>query len=118
MLADAFATQPSLRQSSRLPALSRTSAISIPEIVCLLACGALAAAAIGFVHLSLRVPGHAILRAALPMSMGLALVPRRFAGIIMAFGAGITATAMSAAQLGTFPPTAMLSVLALGPAID
>jgi hypothetical protein len=78
----------------------------------------MAALAIGLLHLSLRVPGHAILRGVLPMAMGLAIVPRRSAGIIMAIGAGVTATAMSAAQIGSFPPTAMLSVLALGPVLD
>src|SRR5262249_33124900 len=69
-------------------------------------------------HMSFRVPGHAILRGALPMAMGLAFVPRRWAGIVMSIGAGATATAMSAVQVGSFPATAMLSVLALGPILD
>ena len=118
MLASAFALQPSLRESSRLPAISRAAGISAAELACLLACGAMAAFAIGFLHLSLRVPGHAILRGVLPMAMGLALVPRRWAGIMMAIGAAITSTTMGALQVGSFPPTAMLSVLALGPVLD
>jgi hypothetical protein len=36
----------------------------------------------------------------------------------MAIGAGITSSAMIAGQIGSFPPTAMLSVLALGPVLD
>ncbi len=78
----------------------------------------LAAFAVGLLHPALRVPGHAILRGALPMAMGLALVPRRSAGIIMAVGAGATSLAMSAAHIGVFPATSMLGVLALGPVLD
>ncbi len=89
MLATAFAPQLSLRDSSRVPAISRAAGLSAVELACLLACGAAAAAAIGCLHLSLRVPGHAILRGALPMAMGLALVPRRSAGIVMAVGAAL-----------------------------
>ena len=41
----------------------------------LLACGALAAIAVCMLHLSFRVPGHAILRAVIPMAAGIALAP-------------------------------------------
>jgi hypothetical protein len=118
MHANTFATQVSLRESSRVPSISRSAGISVAELTCLLACGALAAAAIGFLHISFKVPGHAILRGALPMAMGLAFVPRRWAGIIMSISAGATATAMSAVQVGSFPSTAILSVLVLGPILD
>jgi uncharacterized membrane protein YgcG len=118
MLSSTFAPQIGLRESSRLPTLSRGAGISAAELACLAVCGVLAAFAVGFIHLSLRVPGHAILRGAVPMAMGLALVPRRWAGIIMAIVAGTTATAMSAAHVGVFPATSMLSVLALGPVLD
>jgi hypothetical protein len=118
MLASTFAPQSSLQDSSRLPPISRAAGLSVVELASLLVCGALAALAVGLVHLSLRMPGHAILRGVLPMAMGLALVPRRWTGIVMAIGAGITATAMNAVQIGLFPPTSMLSVLALGPVMD
>ncbi len=118
MLARAFAPQLSVRASSRLPAISRAAEISAAELACLLVCGALAALAIGFLHLSLRVPGHAILRGVLPMAAGFALVPRRWAGTVMAVGAGITSAAMSAMHIGSFPAPAMLSVFALGPVLD
>ncbi len=113
-----FSTQRELRDSSRLPSISRTTSISAAEWACLFLCGALAALAVGLLHLQLRVPGHAILRGALPMAMGFALVPRRLSGLVMAISAGVTATAMSAAQVGIFPATSMLSVLALGPILD
>lgn len=118
MFATAFAPRMNLRESSRLPAISRAAGVSSAELACLLACGAIAAAAVGLLHLSIRIPGHAILRGALPMAVGLAIVPRRFAGIIMATGAGVTSVFMSLAHIGTFPPTAMLSVLALGLVLD
>jgi hypothetical protein len=118
MFNPAFAPQLGLKDSSRLPSLSRSAEITAAEFACLLACGALAALAVGLVHLQLRVPGHAILRGALPMAMGLALVPRRLSGLVMAIGAGITSTAMGAAHIGTFPASSMVSVLALGPILD
>jgi hypothetical protein len=52
------------------------------------------------------------------MAMGLALVPRRLSGLIMAIGAGVMATALSFVHVGTFPATSMVSVLALGPIFD
>jgi hypothetical protein len=118
MLDAAFAPQIGLKDSSRLPSLSRSSGITATELTCLLLCGALAALAVGLLHLQLRIPGHAILRGAFPMAMGLALVPRRLSGLVMAIGAGATATAMGAAHVGTFPATSMVSVLALGPILD
>jgi hypothetical protein len=118
MLSSTFAPRIGLLESSRLPTLARRAGISATEFACLVACGALAAFATGFIHLSLHVPGHAILRGALPMAMGFAFVPRRSAGIIMALVAGFTASLMSVGHVGVFPPTSMLSVLALGPVLD
>lgn len=118
MLNTAFAPQIELKDSSRLPSLSRSARVTAAELACLLSCGALGALAVGLVHLHLGVPGHAILRGAFPMAMGFALVPRRLSGLVMAAGAGITSTAMGAAHIGTFPATSMVSVLALGPVLD
>ena len=117
-MAETFATKPALRAASRLPVLSRDSQVTAAEIALLLACGGLAAAAVGLVHLRMGIPGHAILRAVLPMAMGLALVPRRNAGMVMALGAGATSAAMTAANLGYFAPASVLAVLALGPILD
>jgi hypothetical protein len=113
-----FAAKTSLRSASRLPNLSRAAEVSAKEIACLLACGALAASLVGFVHLQLQMPGHAILNGVLPMSLGMALVPRRSGGIVMAIGAGLTAAAMNWCGFGRFQPAAVLSILALGPVLD
>jgi hypothetical protein len=118
MFANAFASHAGLRESSRVPVLSRENKISVAEIACLLVCGGLAALAIGLLHPSLRLPGHAILRGAVPMGMGFAIVPRRWSGSVMAIGALVAGIGMSAGGIGSFPATAMLSVLALGPILD
>jgi hypothetical protein len=118
MLSTAFTTRTSLRGASRLRTISGENRVSAAEIAILFACGALAALAIGLVHLRVGMPGHAIFRAVLPMAMGLALVPRRSSGMVMSFGAGVTAAAMSVGQFGFFPPAALLSILILGPALD
>lgn len=114
-----FATTANLRAASRLPALARTDErISAAEIAVLLACGALAAVAVSMLHISLRMPGHAILRAVIPMAAGLALVPRRSAGMVMAAGVMVATAALRVANLGEIQSAALVSLLALGPMLD
>jgi hypothetical protein len=116
---NAFAAKPNLRSASRLPSLWQQARVSILELACLLACGALGMFAVGALHqMRIPVPGNAILRGTLPMAFGLALVPRRSAGLVMTIGAGLTAATMSWIGIGRFPFAAMLSVLALGPLLD
>jgi hypothetical protein len=69
-------------------------------------------------QLRLGVPGHAILRGVVPMALGLALVPRRSAGMVMSCGAGTMAALMLMGGYGRFQPAALLSVLLLGPVLD
>jgi hypothetical protein len=118
MLSTTFATRTNLADASRLPAISRESKVSAAEIGLLLACGALSAIAVGMLHLRIGVPGHAILRGVVPMALGLALVPRRSSGMVMASGAGVTAALMLIGGFGRFQPAALLSVLLLGPVLD
>jgi hypothetical protein len=114
----AFKKRMSLQVASRLPALSHGTRVTAAELAALLTCGAVAAIAIGILHVPIRLPGHAILRGVLPMALGFALVPRRSAGTVMSVGAGLAAAAMSWGHVGRFPPAAMLSVLLLGPVLD
>jgi hypothetical protein len=108
-----------LAQTRRIgPSTWRTERIHSLEIGTLLCAGALAAVAVVAFSPALRIPGHAILRAALPMVCGMALVPRRMAGSIMALGAGATVFVFSVSGLGGGQPAAVVSLLALGPAID
>jgi hypothetical protein len=115
---NAFAAKPSLRAASRLPSLSGDARLSLAEVACLLACGSLAALAVGMVRIPLGIPGHAILRGVLPMALGLAVVPRRSAGMIMSLGAVISAGGLVWGGLDRFQPAALLSILALGPVLD
>ncbi len=114
-----FAPAANLRQASRLPALPRTvDRISASEFALLLACGALAAMAVCGLHLSFRVPGHAILRAVFPMAAGLAIVPRRAAGAVMAASALFTTAALRLGNLGEIQFAALVSLLVFGPMLD
>jgi hypothetical protein len=108
-----------LKRSSRLPELvSSSDRISWLEIAALAACGALAALAVFAIHLSWRVPGHAILRAVFPMAAGLAVVPRRSAGLVMTISAAITGGVLHWGHFGEIQPAALASLLALGPMLD
>ncbi|MGE3244323.1 MAG: hypothetical protein AB7I57_24880 [Pirellulales bacterium] len=102
-----------------MSALTReASTISATELAVLLAFGALAAVAVSMLHISFRVPGHAILRAVFPMAAGLALVPRRSAGLVMATGALAATGLMRLGNFGEIQSAAFVSLLALGPLLD
>lgn len=119
MFAHAFACRAALGRSCRIGPLARgDDRPTTREIVTLLGAGAVAAVAIAVLSLGIRVPGHAILRAALPMVAGIALVPRRLAGSVMALGAATTAALMFAAGAVHWQPASLVALLALGPAID
>jgi hypothetical protein len=116
-----FALQPygALGTARRIrPLETRTDYLTTGELATLLLAGSLAAVAVAAFSPGLRIPGHAILRAALPMVCGMALVPRRMSGTIMTLGAMATAAGISTMGLGRWQPGAMVSLLALGPAID
>jgi hypothetical protein len=88
------------------------------EVLALIGSGVLAALAIAFIHLQLRVPGHAILRATLPIVLGVALAPRRFAGTIAGLASAASVGLFAAGGVGNLSPAAVASLLAIGPAID
>ena len=118
MLNTAFAPQLGLKDSSRLPSLARSAGITAAELACLLACGALAALALGLIHGSFGIPGVAILRGLLPIALGFAMVPRRSAGTAMSLAAGATAALMNTANIGELQIPALVGTLALGPMLD
>jgi hypothetical protein len=114
-----FAKATNLEQASRLGRIGATSAtITTRELVILLACGVLAAMAVAMVTVPLRIPGHAILRAALPMVAGFALVPRRSAGGVMSLGALAAVGVFYFGSIGNLQAAAVTGMLALGPAMD
>ena len=92
--------------------------ISSAELLTLVAAGAIAAGVVAFVHLQLRMPGSAILKATLPIVAGVALVPRRGAGTIASLSGMATAGILLALGAGRLPGAALSSLIAIGPAID
>src|SRR6187401_1390403 len=119
MADDWFVVRDGLIGAARFPPLARPlHRISAIECLLLLSCGASSAAAIAFIKLSLGIPGHSIVLAALPMVLGLSLAPRRFSGSLMSIGA--LGTAWSLTQFGgvRFGSGAFASLLLLGPIMD
>ena len=117
-MTDWFDVRDGLIGAARFPPLARTWRISAIELALLLLCGATAAAAVGLVKLRLGIPGHSIVLAALPMSLGVALAPRRMAGCIMSAGALGTAGLLTVAGSGSFGSGSFVSLSLLGPMMD
>ena len=119
MVDDWFVVRDGLIGAARFPLLARPlHRISAIECLLLLTCGASSAAAIAFIKLSLGIPGHSIVLAALPMALGMSLAPRRLSGSMMSIGA--LGTAWSLTQFGgvRFGSGAFASLLLLGPIMD
>jgi hypothetical protein len=84
MFSRLLAVEPFLVDSGRFPSLSdKAGRVRAAELGCLFVMGTLAAVAAHLVELKLRIPGHAIVRVIFPIALGLALVPRRGAGLTM-----------------------------------
>ena len=119
MITGWFDVRDGLAGASRFPSLARPNhRISAVEVAMLLTCGAASAATIAFVKLSLGIPGHSIVLAALPMALGMSLAPRRLAGSVMSAGALTTASLLVAGGAGRFGSGAFTSLLLLGPMMD
>jgi hypothetical protein len=108
-----------LAQTTRLPLLGQSAqALPALEFAALLLFGGLAACSMLFLDFGVRMPGHAVLRAVLPMACGLAVVPRRGAGLVMGGGALLTLAGLS---LGGHPGSgtgSTTSLLLIGPMMD
>ena len=100
-----------------VPVAVPAARVSVADAVLLLGCGASAALAVSYVKLGLRIPGHSIVLAALPMALGLSMAPRRLAGTMMSAGALGTAwlTSLGGANFGS---GATISLFLLGPMMD
>lgn len=119
MVNDWFVVHDGLLGAGRLPPLARArQRVSAAEWLLLLTCGAAAAAAVGFVKLSLGIPGHSIVLAALPMVFGVSLMPRRFAGSVMSAGALGTAWLLSAGGGASYGAGSFVSLFLIGPMMD
>jgi len=113
-----FAPNPPHVATTRLTILAARSGRAVwTDVLLLLAFGVGAAALTLFVDLGIRVPGHAILRAVVPIALGIAVVPRRHAGTVAGVGAFGGAVAM-----GGWPSPvgvgALTSLTLTGPILD
>lgn len=88
------------------------------ELAALIVFGIVATSCIAFFQTPIRMPGHAILKACLPLAIGLRFVPRPGAGTIMSSAAMLTAAVYLTAGVGHLQPAAMTALLAIGPAVD
>jgi hypothetical protein len=114
-----FAVRGGVLSAARIPSVARIGRrISIAEIVLLFLCGSAAACAIGYVRLGLRIPGHAIVLAVVPMAFGLALAPRRLAGSVMSAGAFGTAALLTAFAGARYGSGSFVSLCLIGPMMD
>ncbi len=112
---------PGLKSTTRLRALtSGSEVISGREWLILFLAGGLAAYASVMVEFGLRIPGHAILRVVFPMAVGLALVPRRGAGLAMGGFAFLTALGLTGSGISGEPLSfgATTSLTITGPILD
>jgi len=114
-----YAAEPDLAGTARLPALGNLhQPIQVAELATLIVMGVAAAAASHLIELSLRIPGHAIVRMIFPMAFGLALVPRRGAGSTMGLVAAVLTVGFTGARISSAGLGAMTSLLLCGVALD
>ncbi len=88
------------------------------ELAILVGCGFAAAVMSAVADFSFRIPGHAILRAAVPLSLGMALVPRRGAGLTMGSAAFVGVMGLSLAGVRGMGFGATTSLMLFGPSLD
>lgn len=119
MFRDLLVIEPALASSGRIPSLAPVRGdIRSIEVGCLFLLGVATAALATFVELSLKMPGHAIIRIVFPISLGLALVPRRGSGLVIgsvAMGSGLV---LHGTGLGSAGMGAMTSLLLSGILLD
>lgn len=103
---------------SRLRGERLKDGITSGEVLVLICAGVVATSLVAFLHMPIRVPGHSILKAALPIVCATAMVPRPLAGSLTALSAALTAGAFLLMGIGHLQAAAITSLLAVGPAVD
>jgi hypothetical protein len=91
---------------------------STRELAILGLAGVVAVLAVAFVQSPLRIPGHAVLKAALPLACGLAFIAKPLAGTVAGSASLFTATVLMLAGFGNLQAAALVSLLLVGPALD
>lgn len=96
---------------------TRTAPLARDVVVGILA-GVFAALIAHGVELNLRISGHAILKSVLPVTLGLALAPRRMTGMLIGAGTVAGSFLARAGGLASIGVGASTSLLLLGPCLD
>ena len=108
-----------LRLVSRFPALgAERDAARLLDLATLVGAGAAAALLTHLLRLHLGIPGSSIMFSVVPLSLGVALVPRRGAGAVMSVAALATSAALWLAGLHLDGVGAMTSLVVTGPLLD
>jgi hypothetical protein len=109
---------PELRTASRVARTLGARQAALARYCLAFLCGIGAAAAVAFIDLNLRLPGSAILKATLPVALGLAIAPQRGSGLVISGGA-LAAVALIKRFSGIGGGLgALTSLLALGPVLE
>jgi hypothetical protein len=112
-----FPTREGLRTRSRFQAFV-SERCGARDLLILAGAGLAAAAATALVDFNWRIPGHAILRTMLPLSLGLALAPRRGSGVVMSGFAGLGMVGLGSLGMAVGGVGAVTSLLLTGPLLD
>jgi len=114
-----MSVHPGLAGASRLPAIREEGRpLQLVELLLLVGAGVTAALACVLLDRNIGVPGHKIICVVLPMAFGLAMAPRRAAGVVMgvgALGSGLALKVGGAPGLGL---GALVSLTLTGPLLD
>lgn len=98
--------------SSRLSIISRSqSSLQIREYLLIIGMGVITGFIVQYVNFHLKIPGHAILKSVLPISIGTAIVPRKSTGTMIAMVGLFTLLLLRVAH-GTMTGTGALTSLA------
>jgi hypothetical protein len=97
---------------------ARLGALSADRVLILVGAGVVSACAIAFLQTPLRIPGHAIFKAGLPIAGGIALVSRPLAGTVASASGMFTAAIFMLVGIGHLSAAAMVPLIAFGPAAD
>jgi hypothetical protein len=88
------------------------------ELAILGLAGVVAVLVVAFVQSPLRIPGHAVLKAALPLACGMAFIAKPLAGTVAGSASLFMAAVLMLAGFGNLQAAALVSLLLVGPALD
>ena len=108
-----------LFRSSRIALPTASPAASLTrDLTIYLLSGFLAAACVHFLDVSLKIPGHAILRSLIPVMIGLSLAPRHLGGCLIGMSALGSTALFRIAHVDPVGFGAMTSMTLIGPMLD